>query len=284
MFKKASLLLVMLSAYAGAQDRFANVKIEPTQLSGSAYMLVGSGGNIGVSAGEDGLLIIDDQFEPLAEKIGSTLKDINEKPVSYIINTHYHGDHTGGNAWFKDNQGATVFAHDNVRIRMALNAEANPSSLPVVTYEKGLRFHFNGDTLTVTHLASGHTDGDSVIFFEKANVLHAGDQLFNGLFPYIDLSSGGSVKGYIENVGKILEMINDNTQVIPGHGPLATKADIEKYLLMLRSTSSAVAGMKYQQGKTLAEAIEQGLGDTWKDWSWQFINEERWITTLYNGL
>lgn len=284
MIKKMTLLLAIASSSIFAQDRFQNVKIEPTQLNGSAYLLTGAGGNIGVSAGDDGLLIIDDQFEPLAEKIATTLKELNEQPVSYIINTHFHGDHTGSNAWFKENQGATIFAHDNVRIRMALNSEANPSSLPVVTYDDGLSFHFNGDTVHVSHLAPGHTDGDSVVFFEKANVLHAGDLFFNKNFPFVDIASGGSVKGAIYNIEKLVEMSDEETQIIPGHGPLATKSDLEAYLHMLRATSAKVGSLKYRQGKSLEEAVEEGLGEEWTQWGSGFINEERWITTLFLGL
>ena len=142
MIKALTLLVSMLSVAASAQDRFANVQIKTTPLNGSAFMLVGAGGNIGVSAGDDGILIVDDQFEPLAEKIAAALKDINKSPVKYVVNTHYHGDHTGGNAWFKENQDATIFAHDNVRVRMTLGQDAKPTSFPVVTYDQGLKFHF----------------------------------------------------------------------------------------------------------------------------------------------
>ena len=281
--KTLTLLASLFSVAAVAQDRFANVEIKTTELNGSAFMLVGAGGNIGVSAGDDGLLIIDDQFEPLAEKIAAALKDINNSPVKYVVNTHYHGDHTGSNAWFKDNQDATIFAHDNVRVRMTLGADAKPSSFPVVTYDQGLKFHFNGDTIHLKHLNTGHTDGDSVVFFEEANVLHAGDLYFNDFFPFIDLSSGGSVPGFIDSIEQMVALVDNNTQIIPGHGELATKANLKEYLNMLYATRDAVARMKFS-GMTLEKAIEQGLDEKWAPWGNFFIKEDRWITTLYLGL
>lgn len=284
MLKTLTLLASLLSVAAIAQDRFANVEIKTTPLGGSAYMLVGSGGNIGVSAGDDGLLIVDDQFEPLAEKIAAALKEINQSPVRYVVNTHYHGDHTGGNAWFKENQDATIFAHNNVRVRMTLGADAKPSSFPVVTYEQGLKFHFNGDTIHLKHLNKGHTDGDSVVFFEEANVLHAGDLYFNGFFPFIDIASGGSVPGFIDSIEQLVNLINENTKVIPGHGELSNKSELKDYLNMLYATRDAVASMKFRQGLTLEQAIEKGLDDKWAPWGNFFIKEDRWITTLYLGL
>ncbi|NVK54997.1 MAG: MBL fold metallo-hydrolase [Alteromonadaceae bacterium] len=274
----ASLMLV--SSISAAQDRFADVEISVTPLSGSAYMLQGAGGNIGVSAGEDGVLIIDDQFAPLAPKISAALGKLSSDSPSYVINTHYHGDHTGSNAFFHEHKGATIFAHENVRVRLANDDKVSPAALPVVTYAQGIKIHFNNETLHVFHLPTGHTDGDSVVWFEEANVLHSGDLFFNERFPYIDLASGGSVEGYIASVEKILTKIDADTQIIPGHGPLATKADYESFLAMIKATKKYVDGQK-TAGMSVDEVVEQGLPEEWAQWSWNFITEERWIKTLY---
>ncbi|MDT0596120.1 MBL fold metallo-hydrolase [Glaciecola petra] len=266
-------------AYAQA-DRFANVQVSAEKVADSVYMLVGSGGNIGASVGQDGLLIIDDQYAPLAEKIATTLSGLTEESAKYVINTHYHGDHTGSNAFFAENQGATIFAHDNVRIRLASNEEVAKSALPVVTYDTGIKFHFNGDTIHVFHLSDAHTDGDSAIYFEKANVLHTGDLMFNAMFPYVDLNGGGDVKGYIAASQAMLDMINDNTKVIPGHGPLASKADLQKSMDMIKETYAFVQAKK-KAGMSEEQVLAEGLDEKWASWSWRFITEEFWIKTLY---
>lgn len=274
------LFLNSIVASAFAHDRFADVTITYEKLNGSVYMMVGSGGNIGVSAGEDGILIVDDQYAPLAERIAAALKQINPGQVKYVVNTHYHGDHTGGNAWMHDHMGATVFAHDNVRVRLASKEEPVKAELPVVTYSQGIKFHFNGDTVHVVHLADGHTDGDSVVWFEKANVMHTGDLFFKDWFPYIDIGAGGSVDGYIASVEQIIAMVNDDTQIIPGHGSLATRAELQKFVDMIKETSAYVRAEK-AKGKTVEQILEAGLEEKWKSWSWRFITEERWIKTLY---
>lgn len=270
------------SVKAVADDRFANVKINSQAVNGSTYMLTGAGGNIGVSAGEDGILIIDDQFAPLADKIAEALNDIAEQPTKYVINTHYHADHTGSNAYFNEVQGSTIFAHDNVRKRLKASEEHTHAALPVVTYGQGLTFHFNGDTIKVIHLPAGHTDSDSVVYFEKANVLHAGDLFFQGRFPYIDLDGGGTVDGYIGNVATVLDMIDNDTKIIPGHGKLADKLAYQTTLEMMQQTADYVSARK-AKGASLDLLIEEGLDERWKDWAWNFITEEKWITTLYKG-
>lgn len=279
----SALTAVLISSSVFAEDRWSKANITSQNVSGSVHMLQGMGGNIGVSAGEDGILIIDDQFEPLAEKIATAIGDIAKSPMKYVINTHYHGDHTGSNAYFREVQDSTIFAHENVRKRLAEKQDHNHAALPVVTYQQGLTFHFNNETIKVMHLPAGHTDSDSVIWFENANVLHAGDLFFEGRFPYIDLDGGGTVKGYIANVTRLLTMLDDETQIIPGHGDLATKGDYQMLLTMMLDTSEIVRSMK-QKAISLEEAIEIGLGDKYKSWSWSFINEEKWITTLYQGL
>lgn len=276
----AATLMTFVSGLCLAHDRFAEVEIKSTYLAGSVHMLTGSGGNIGVSAGKEGLLIIDDQFAPLAERISNALNEIEQGKLKYVINTHYHGDHTGGNEFMTEVRESTVFAHDNVRVRLAAKDDHVHAELPVVTYAQGVTFHFNGDTIKVTHLAEGHTDGDSVVYFESANVLHTGDLFFNKLFPYIDLGAGGNVNGYIKNVETMLSMINDDTQIIPGHGPLANKGDLKTFVDMIKATQAEVLAMK-SAGLSLEKAIEKGLSEQWKSWSWSFIDEKKWISTLY---
>ncbi|GAB3018782.1 MBL fold metallo-hydrolase [Bowmanella dokdonensis] len=276
------ILLCFFTTSLLADDRFANVKIERQHLGDSVYMLTGAGGNIGVSAGKDGVLIIDDQFEPLAEKIAASLADVSQSDVKYIVNTHYHGDHTGSNAWFKQHHHATIFAHDNVRYRLADKEDHKPAALPVVTYKDGIKFHFNDETVKVMHLPAGHTDGDSVVWFNNANVLHTGDLFFEGRFPYIDLEGGGSVAGYMNNVQRLISMLDENSQIVPGHGKLSGKADYQKFLAMIEETAAFVKERK-DAGIALDQIVKDGLEDKWQDWSWEFITEERWIKTLYEG-
>ena len=261
-------------------DRFADVEVKATPVSGSVYMLSGAGGNIGVSAGSDGVLMIDDQFAGLANKITDAIAGISDKTPQYVINTHYHGDHTGSNAFFNDNKGATIFAHENVRIRLASDDKVGRSALPVVTYQDRITFHLNNETIHVFHLANGHTDGDSVIWFEEPNVLHTGDLFFKDMFPYVDIGGGGSVSGYIANVETLLSKINDSTSVIPGHGKMANKADLKRFVIMIKDTYAFVQKQK-ASGMSEDDVIAAGLEDKWKSWSWAFINEERWIKTLY---
>ena len=254
-FIAASPLVYSTINPANAQDRFADVEVKATAIKGSVHMLTGAGGNIGVSAGEDGVLIIDDQFAPLAEKIAAQLGELGSDKPKYVINTHYHGDHTGSNAFFHSHKGATILAHE-------------------------IKIYFNGETLHVMHLAVGHTDGDSVVWFEQPNVMHTGDLFFNGRFPYIDQGAGGNVEGYMDSVKQLLAKIDDETVIIPGHGDISNKQEYSAFLAMISETFSYVKALK-QDGKTLDEVKAMGLDDKWADWSWNFINEEKWITTLY---
>ncbi|WP_281716123.1 MBL fold metallo-hydrolase [Alteromonas sp. CyTr2] len=279
-FIAASPLVYSTINPANAQDRFADVEVKATAIKGSVHMLTGAGGNIGVSAGEDGVLIIDDQFAPLAEKIAAQLGELGSDKPKYVINTHYHGDHTGSNAFFHSHKGATILAHENVRVRLANDEKIKPEALPTITYEDGIKIYFNGETLHVMHLAVGHTDGDSVVWFEQPNVMHTGDLFFNGRFPYIDQGAGGNVEGYMDSVKQLLAKIDDETVIIPGHGDISNKQEYSAFLAMIFETFSYVKALK-QNGKTLDEVKAMGLDDKWADWSWNFINEEKWITTLY---
>ncbi|WP_137168057.1 MBL fold metallo-hydrolase [Salinimonas lutimaris] len=277
--------LVALAAAAGpgqAQNDFADVEIKDTPLRGAVHMLQGAGGNIGVSAGSDGILIIDDEFEPLAEKISAALGSLGQEKPKFIINTHFHGDHTGANAWFHEHSDSTILAHDNVRVRLASDSKVRDAALPVITFANGITMHFNDETLHIFHLPNGHTDGDAVVWFEQPNVLHTGDLFFNERFPFIDLKSGGSVDGYIKSVKTLLGKVNAKTIIVPGHGPLSDKTQYEGFLAMIEETKAFVDKHK-ADGKSAEDIVKAGLPEKWKSWSWSFINEEKWINTLYNG-
>ena len=271
-FILSTLLATSLSTHALSQDRFANVEVKATAIKGAVHMITGMGGNIGVSAGEDGVLIIDDQFAPLAEKIAAQLGELGSDKPKYVINTHYHGDHTGSNAFFHSHKGATIFAHENVRIRLASDEKVKPEALPTVTYEDGIKIYFNGETVHVMHLPVGHTDGDSVVWFEQPDVLHTGDLYFNGMFPYIDQGAGGNVEGYMESVQHLLTKIDDDTVVIPGHGNVSNKAEYAAFLEMIRSTFNDVKTQK-AKGQSLEDIKAAGLADKWKSYHWNFITE-----------
>lgn len=261
-------------------DQFESVTIEHNEVADNIYMLTGAGGNMLMSSGDDGVFLVDDQFTQVAEKIAAKIEELSGEKVRYILNTHFHGDHVGSNMWFANNQSSTIYAHDNVRERLSNDDSFTEKGLPAITFDSSITFHFNDDTIYVFHLPAGHTDGDSSVWFANANVLHPGDLFFNERFPFIDLASGGDVDGYIANVEDLLDRITDDTVIIPGHGPLASKEDYRGFLAMLKETKAKVDTMK-QQGMTLDEAKTKGLSEQWKEWSWSFINEERWITTLY---
>ena len=259
-------------------DRFKDVKVTTKAVAGSIYMLSGYGGNIGVSAGKDGVVIIDDQFAELSDKIKAAIKPLaKEGGKTFLVNTHYHGDHTGGNAKFADH--AVIMAHENVRIRLL--DKKDPKMLPVLTYKDGIKVHLNDETIHIRHLPKGHTDGDSYVYFEKANVIHAGDLFFQGRFPYIDTDGGGSIKGYQKSVATIIKFAKDDTKIIPGHGKLADKKEYQKFLNMIKETRGWVQTQKHH-GLTLQETIKKGLPKQWKSWSWGFITEEKWIRKLWS--
>jgi glyoxylase-like metal-dependent hydrolase (beta-lactamase superfamily II) len=284
-----SLTLCLVATRAGAQQDFSKIEITSTQVAGNVHMLVGSGGNIGVSVGSDGILIVDDQFAPLADKIRAALKKLGEGKLRYVLNTHWHGDHTGGNKEFGPE--APIIAHDNVRKRLTgeLKAEgraataAPAEALPVITFDQSLSVHFNGEEIRVIHVPSGHTDGDSIIHFTRSNVVHMGDQFFNGMFPFIDLASGGSVEGYARNVETVLAKIPANAKIIPGHGPLASVDDLKKFHQMLVE-SIAIVRDRMKSGKTLDQVKAEGLPAKWESWGKGFINTDRWLQTLHQGL
>ena len=286
-------LLPINSFDARAQQRdFSQVQIKATRVAGNVYMLEGAGGNIGVSAGEDGLLIVDDQFAPLADKIRAALKEINPGALRFVLNTHFHGDHTGGNAQF--GRESTIVAHDNVRKRLAAGQPAVAAgqqgtppapkeALPVVTYAQSVSIHFNGEEIKVLHYPAGHTDGDSVILFTASNVAHLGDDFFAGRFPFVDLSSGGSVQGLTRNIGDLIARLPADVKIIPGHGPLSSIDDLKTYHRMLTTTTEHVR-KQIDAGRTLEQIKAAGLPDEWKQWGTGFINQDRWLETIHRSL
>jgi cyclase len=288
--QSALLLLALAAGSAAAQERdFSNVQVKATKVAGNVYMLEGAGGNIGASVGPDGILIVDDQFAPLAEKIRIALRGLDPGNLEFVLNTHWHGDHTGGNPVF--GKEATIIAHDNVRKRLATGqtvmGETIPPSpkeaLPVITFGESLSIHFNGEEIKAIHFPHGHTDGDSVIFFTGANVVHMGDDFFVGRFPFVDLASGGSVQGLIANIEKVMAQISAETKIIPGHGPLSTPADLKSYHQMLVETSGIVQ-TKMAAGKDLATIQKEGLPEEWKEWGSGFVKTDFWIETIHGSL
>ena len=273
------LSLSLLAFSSAAQNQFENVTIDTASVAGNISMLIGQGGNIGVSAGSDGILIIDDQFAPLAGRIKTAIEALGSDVPKFLLNTHFHGDHTGGNIEFGAE--SVIVAHENVRMRMA--AGDQPAvALPVVTFDDDVTIHFNGEDVTLIHMPNGHTDTDSVVMFSESNVIHMGDHFFNGGFPFVDLANGGTVQGYLSNLERALSWIGDDTAVIPGHGPLATKSDLLNFYNVVKDTSTAIRVMKSQR-MNKEETVAEGLGDEYESWGQGFINEQRWIETVFDS-
>ena len=261
-----------------AQQNFDNVQIQTSRVAGPVHMLEGSGGNIGVSAGSDGLLMIDDQYAPLAPKIETALRNLNTGALKFIINTHFHGDHTGGNEFF--GKSAPIIAHVNTRKRLL---EQPRAAWPVVTFDDDASVHFNDEEIQIVHYPNGHTDGDVVIFFTESNVAHMGDHFFVDRFPFADVDNGGNAVGLMRNVGQILERVRPDTQIIPGHGRLATVDDLRRYHVMLGDTIDFVAEKK-AAGDSLERIQEYGVPPAYESWGAGFINGERWIEIVYRSL
>jgi len=291
------LLLGGSAALAQQEPDWSKVQIKVTRVSGNIYMLEGQGGNIAASVGEDGIVIVDDQFAPLADKIQAALKDlkITDKPVRFVINTHYHGDHTGGNEPFA-NTGSTVIAQDNVRKRLvsggaagnggSIKMEVKPApkgQLPIITFEHDVTVHLNGEDIRALHFPSGHTDGDSIIFFPKNNVVHMGDDFVRYGFPFIDVTSGGSVQGMIDATEKATAQLPADVKVIPGHGALSNLDDVRAFTKMLKETSAAVQ-KALDAKKTLEQMKAEKILAPWEKFSGGFINSDAFIETLYNSL
>ena len=257
------------------------------------YMLQGRGGNIGVSVGSDGVFMIDDQYAPMSEAIRAAVAKLSDQPIRFLINTHWHGDHTGGNENF-GKLGATIVAHQNVRERLLKGGEvkafkmvaapAPAAALPVITFADGITFHWNDDTVKVEHVATAHTDGDAVIYFTEANVVHTGDLYFNGFYPFIDASSGGGMAGVIAGVAAMIERIDERTRIIPGHGPLSNKAELQAYHDMLASVYRKIKALK-DQGKTRGQVVAaKPTADFDAAWGKGFLAPDRWVGIVYEAI
>jgi cyclase len=277
---------LFIAAAAYGQRDFSTVEVKATKVAGSVYVLTGAGGNIGVSVGDDGIVIVDDQYAPLAPKIEAALKTISDKPLRFILNTHYHGDHTGGNEHF--GKTAPIVAHENVRKRLASSTTrlgqttpaAPKGALPVLTFNDSVTIHLNGEDVRAVHMPHGHTDGDSIIWFTKSNVVHMGDDFFNGLFPFVDQENGGSVRGLMANLDKVINVLPDDAKVIPGHGALSDKAGLRKYRDMLGATWTAVEN-GVGAGKSLDQLKADKVLAGWESWGTGFIKTDFWIETIH---
>lgn len=281
---------------AYAQQDFSKIEIKAEQLAPGVAVLFGAGGNIGVSYGEDGTILIDDQYAPMTAKIQAAVSGLGAAPVKFLVNTHWHGDHSGGNENL-GNAGAVIMAHDNVRVRLAAGAvsgagtsgartiPAAPSAaLPVITYAEGLKLHLNGEEVRVIHMPAAHTDGDSIIHWTKSNVIHMGDLfMLQVSFPYVDRDSGGDVRGFVAAADKVLAIANDQTKIIPGHGAIATKADLQNHRNMIATVIAKVeAGIK--AGQTLEQIKASNPTDGFGVDPKGFISAERFVETVYNIL
>jgi cyclase len=290
----AALVVACMStaAFAHGDDSHANkqdVTVKTTKVSGNVYMLQGQGGNVGAINGPDGILIIDDDYKAVSEKLRDALKELGSATPRYILNTHWHGDHTEGNDFFGKG-GSVIIAHNNVRKRLldppVIFGQKTPPypsyALPLVTYSQSMSLHMNGEEIRMVHYPNGHTDGDSVIFFTKANVVHLGDDFFVGRFPFVDLDSGGSVQGVINNVASLISTIPADAKLIPGHGPLATMDDLKAFhKLLVESTTYIQDQMK--AGKTLEQITAASLPDKFTEAGTGFIKTPMWIQIVHRS-
>ncbi len=285
-------LLIAASSLAAQQD-FSDVEVVATPIRGGLFLVTGRGGNIVASTGGDGTFLVDDQYAPLTGRIQAALDEVTDKPVRFVINTHWHGDHVGGNENFA-RAGAVIVAHENVRRRMsseqfmaAFNRSvpaAPAGALPVVTFAEGVSLHLNDDEVRVIHVAHAHTDGDALVHFQRANVLHMGDIYFNGLYPFIDLDSGGGIHGMIAGVERGLELADAQTIVVPGHGPLSDRAELAAYGAMLAGVRDRIAALK-AEGKTLLEVVaEKPTAQFDERLGHGFISPERLVGFIYESL
>jgi glyoxylase-like metal-dependent hydrolase (beta-lactamase superfamily II) len=264
-----------------------DVVIKTEKVAGNVYVLFGQGGNIGVSVGKDGILMIDDQFERLADKIKAALKELGSDKPRFLFNTHWHGDHTGGNTIFGAD--SIIVAHTNVRTRLSTTVKQGdreikalpPVGLPMITYNQGLSIHFNGEEVRAVHYPNGHTDGDTVLYFTTSNVVHMGDNFFAGRFPFVDMSSGGSLEGLTKNLAEVIKTIPSDAKIIPGHGPISGINELKTYHQTIIETTAIVR--EKMKTKSLDELKKEGLPEKYKEWGSGFINTDRWIETIYNS-
>lgn len=298
MHRATRFLVPMLFAFATPAlcQNLDDVQIQTLQLTDGVYMLIGQGGNIGLSVGEDGVFIIDDQFAPLTDKILAAIAEITSESVRFVFNTHWHGDHTGGNENL-GRAGGLIVAHENVRERMSVEqvlrrigrpvstTQASPDvALPVITFAEEVTFHINGDDLHAFHVANAHTDGDAIVHFVGANVVHMGDTFFRDRFPFIDTASGGSIDGIIAAAGAALAVMDEDTQVIPGHGALSGREDVRTYRDALKTMRDAVSELM-EQGMSLEQIqAARPIRAQAAMWNQSEASEEGFIATIHYGL
>lgn len=286
------LLFTVSSAFSQDQD-FDKVQINTVKLSGNVYMLLGSGGNIGVYAGDDGVFLVDDQFAPLTKKIKAAIGKISDKKIRFVINTHWHFDHVGGNENLGE-MGSVIIAHENVRKRMSTDqfieffqkkVPASPEgALPIITFTQDLIFHLNGEDIHVFHVKNAHTDGDAIVYFRNSNVIHTGDIYFAGLYPFIDTSAHGSINGVIDAAQNVLSIINDDTKVIPGHGPLSNRAELRAYVDMLISLRAKIS-KQISDGKSLEEIQRTKPTQEFDEkWGHGMLTPDQFVQILYKDL
>jgi len=288
---KMFIALLFFVPFLAAQDDDVQIQVVP--IAANISMLVGNGGNIGLCTGPDGTFMIDDQFAPLSEKIKAAVATVTDQPVKFLVNTHYHFDHTGGNENF-GKSAAIIIAHENVRTRLVAGQDmkdfgskvppASKEALPVITFTEDMALHLNDEDIVVTHVHNAHTDGDAMIWFKKANVLHMGDCFFNGLYPYFDIHAGGSLAGVIKNAEKVLTQIDDNTKIIPGHGPVASRKDLQAFHDVLKDVYDQVDKM-VSKGKTLDEVLAAKPSAAHDEqWGKAFLSPDKWVTLIYNDV
>lgn len=286
-------LPIFLSASASATDKFAKVQVKAADLGGGVHMLTGKGGNIGLFAGPDGAFMIDSQFKGLNAKLTKAIAKITDKKLKFVVNTHWHFDHVGGNEAF-GKKGAVIVAHENVRKLMledqllkAFNKKvsaAPKNALPSVTFGSELIFHLNNETVKVIHAPTAHTSGDAMIHFIKADVIHMGDIYFNGFYPFIDFQHGGTVKGMVAAVDRVLAIAGPFTKIIPGHGPLSNRAELQNYRDMLDAVGSKMAAA-IKAGKSLAEMTKNSPFSAFdKEWGDGFLKPQKFLELVYNGM
>lgn len=288
----AALVTVALAMPAKAQD-FENARIETVPVAEGLHMLRGVGGNLALASGPDGALLVDDQYAPMHEKILAAVREITTEPVRFVVNTHWHGDHTGGNERL-GRTGAVIVAHENVRQRMSAGQflevfgrqvpPAPPGALPVVTFGDGVTFHWNGEEIVVRHVAAAHTDGDAVVWFRKADAVHAGDLVFHGSYPFIDVQSGGSIAGMIAGVDQLLAEAGPATKIIPGHGALADRAALEAYRKLLVTTRTRVRDAIGRELTADALVAEAPLAEFEERWGGGFLSAEQFLRIVYADL
>jgi len=296
-FKIAVLIYALAGGLVLAQEPETEpvIDFKTTKLAEGIYMLSGengfTGGNLGLLVGDEAVVLIDDSMPQFLDKMQSSIQSVTDRPIDYVLNTHLHGDHTGNNAAVSE-AGAHIIAHNNVRKRLIKKGvkkddvmqPAPKNTLPVITFQEAIHLYFNEQPMNVVHVPHAHTDGDAVINFTKANVIHAGDVFFNGRFPYIDLSSGGSLDGMIAALKKIDSMADNNTKIIPGHGDLADKKDLKVTIDMLQDSRDKIQALLDQGLDEAAIVAENPLADYHDDWNWGFITTEKMVKQLVNNL